>query len=163
MTPSEIQPTITAYVRSVLPQLAKLDGKYVPHITVQLTGERRRAIFNARTKRPRDRSVVFVIETIEWDFSKEEPFASQITEYQQRVEEFIRQNPPPCVDAARIVRVSTRPASPVQPLLMQHEIDAIRAGIEAVMPIAAHWNGAGGVTGSWEVTLTEELERSLRA
>lgn len=163
MTPSEIQSTITAYVRSVLPQLAKLDGKYVPHVTIQLTGERRRADFTARTVRPKDRRAVFVIDTIEWDFAKEEPFASQISEYQQRVEEFIRQNPPPCVDAARIVRVSTRPASPVKPLLMQREIEEVRAGIEAVAPVTAYWGGVGSNTASWEVTMTEELEKMLRA
>lgn len=156
-----IQSTVESYVVSALPQLARMDGKYIEEIVITLSDERRKAQFSARSVRPKDRRVVFVATTIEWDFSKEEPYATQIREYQQKVDAFLTDNPPPHVDSSRIVRVSTRPAAPVSPVFSQREIAAIRAGIELFVPIAAHWGGPGGTSSSWEITMTEELEKKL--
>lgn len=162
MTPvSPIQSTVELYVRSALPQLAKMDGKYVTEIVITLSDDRRKTKLSARSVRPKDRRVVFAADTIEWDFSKEEPYASQIREYQQKVDEFLTNNPPPHVDSSRIVRVSTRPAAPVKPVFSQREIEAIRAGIEAIVPVTAHWGGACSTSSSWEIAMTEELEREL--
>lgn len=156
-----IQSTVESYVRSALPQLAKMDGMYIDELVITLSDYRRKARLSARSVRPKDRRIVFAADTIEWDFSKEEPYASQIREYQQKVDEFLMHNPPPHVDSSRIVRVSTRPAAPIKPVFSQREIEAIRAGIEAFVPVTAHWGGAGSTSSSWEITMTEELERRL--